>query len=76
MPHHCADTALDLYSARLQLKRMRFGTKNLAHCETGCYLTVVQMVWLIAQRTQGSFSSHAVTGRGDHPDIGSWFVMV
>ncbi len=51
---------------------MSFSTKNLAHRETGWYLTVVQMVWLIAQRRQDSSPSHTVTGRGDHPDIGPW----
>ncbi len=30
------------------------------------------MVWLIALRRQNSFPSHAVTGRGDHSDIGPW----
>ena len=47
---------------------MRFSTKNLARRETGWYLTVVQMEWLIAQRRQDSFISHAVTDKGDHPD--------
>ncbi len=70
--HHCADTAIDVYPARLQLKRMKFSTKNLARRETSWYLTVVQMMWLIAQRRQDSFPSHAVAGRGDHPDIGPW----
>ncbi len=51
---------------------MRFSTKNLVRRETGWCLTVVQMVWQIAQRRQDSFPSHAVTGRGDHPNIGSW----
>ena len=36
------------------------------------YLTVVQMVWLIAKNRGDSFMSHAVTGRGDHPDTGPW----
>ncbi len=62
------DTALQLYSARSQLKRIRFSTKNLVHHETGRYLTVVQMGWLIAQRRQDSYISHAVTDKGDHPD--------
>ncbi len=34
--------------------------------------TAVQMVWLIVQRRQDSFPSHAVTGRGDHSNIGTW----
>ncbi len=71
-PHHCADTALELYSARAQLKRMRFSIKNLARREAGWYLTVVQMEWLIAQRREESFTSHAVTDRGDHPGTGPW----
>ena len=53
-----------------QLKQMRFSTKNLVRRETGWYMTVVQMVWLIVQRRQDRFPSHAVTGRQDHPDIG------
>ena len=56
--YHCTDTV--------------FGTQNLACRGTGKYLTMVQMVWLIAQRRQESFPSPAVTGRGDHPDIGTW----
>ena len=71
-PHHCADTAPELYSARAQLKRMRFSIKNLARREAGWYLTVVQMEWLIAQRREESFTSHAVTDRGDHPGTGQW----
>ena len=51
---------------------MRFSTKNLARRVTGWYLTVVQMEWLIAQRIQDSFISHAATDTGDHPDIGPW----
>ena len=51
---------------------MRFSTKNLARRETGWYLTVVQMEWLIAQRRQDSFISHAVTDKGDQPDTGPW----
>ena len=51
---------------------MKFSTKNLARRETGWYLTVVQMVWLIAQRRQDSFPTHAVIGRGDQPNIGPW----
>ena len=51
---------------------MRFSTKNLARHRTDWYITVVQMVRLIALRRQDSFQSHAVTDRGDHPDIGPW----
>ena len=69
-PHHCADTAPEHYSARAQLKRMRFTIKNPARRETGWYLTVVQMDWLIAQRREDSFTSHAVSDRGDHPGTG------
>ena len=68
LPHHCEDNALGLYSASLLLKRMRFSTKNLSSPEAGLYLTVVQMVWLIAEIRQDSFRSHVVIGRGDHPD--------
>ncbi len=67
-----ADTSLDIYSARLQLKQMRFSSKNLARRETGWYMTMVQMVWLNAQRREDSFPSHAGTGRWDHPGIGPW----
>ncbi len=55
LPHHCIDTALDLYSTRLKDNRINFSNKNLARRETGWYVTVVQMVWLIAQRRQDSF---------------------
>ena len=72
MPHRCADTAPEIYSARAQFKRMRFSTKNLARRETGWYLTVVQMEWLIAQRREESFTSHAVTDREDHPGTVPW----
>ncbi len=48
---------------------MKFSTKNLARRETGWYLTVVQMVLLIAKRRQDSFPTHAVIDRGDRPDI-------
>ena len=51
---------------------MSFSTTNLARRETGWYLTVVQMEWLIAQRRQDSFISHAATDKGDHPDTGPW----
>ncbi len=51
---------------------MKFSTKNLARCETGWYLTVVQMVWLIALRRRDSFPIDAVIGRGDQPNIGQW----
>ena len=51
---------------------MRLSTKNLAHCVTGWYLTVVQMVWLIAQRKQDSLPTHALIGKGEHPDIVPW----
>ena len=71
-PHHCADTALDLYFTRLQDNRMKFSTKNLARRETGWYVTVVQMVWLIAQKRQDSFPTHAVIGRRDQPNLGPW----
>ncbi len=30
LPHHCADTALMLYYAGLELKGIRLSTKNLA----------------------------------------------
>ncbi len=71
-PHHCADTAFELYSARAQLKRMIFSIKNLARREAGWYLTVVQMEWLIAQRREESFISNAVIDRGDQPGTGPW----
>ncbi len=70
--HHCTDTASDLRSPRLQLKQMGFSTTNLACSETGWYLTVVQMVWLIAQRRQESFMSHAVIDREDKSDTEPW----
>ncbi len=71
-PHYCADTALEFYSVRAQLKRMRCSIKSLARREVGWYLTVVQMEWLIAQRREESFTSHAVIDRGDHPGTGPW----
>ena len=40
--------------------------------ETGWYVTVVQMVWLTAQRRQDSFPTHAAIGRRGDPDIGPW----
>ena len=59
-------------SAKGELDWLRFDTKNLARRETGWYLTVVQMEWLIAQRREESFTSHAVSDRGDHPGTGPW----
>ncbi len=59
MPNHCTDIAPALHSVRLQLKRMRLSTKNLVHCKTDWYLTVVWMEWFIDQRRQESFTSHA-----------------
>ncbi len=47
---------------------MRFSTRNLARRETGWYPIVVQMEWLIAQRRQDSYISHAASDKGDHPD--------
>ncbi len=49
---------------------MRFSTTNLARRKTGWYLTEVQMEWLIAQRRQDRFISHAATDRGDHSGTG------
>ena len=66
--HHCADNTRRLFSARLELKLVRFSIKNLAHHEAGLYLTMVQMAQHIAINRQESFMSHAVTGSGDHPD--------
>ncbi len=40
------------------------------HMPTGMYLTVVEMEWLIGQRGQESFISHALKGSEDHSDIG------
>ncbi len=51
---------------------MRFSTQNLTRRETGRYLPVVQMEWLIAQRRQDSFISHAMTDKGDHPGTEPW----
>ncbi len=69
-PHHCADIALVRTSAKGELKRLRFDTKNLARRETGCYLAVVQMLWLIAQRRQESIVSPVLIDRGDQPNTG------
>ncbi len=51
---------------------MRFDTKNPARRETGCYLAVIQMLWLIAQRRQESIVSPVLIDRGDHPNTGPW----
>ncbi len=71
-PHHCADIALVHTSAKGEIKRLRFDTKNLARRETGCYLTLVQMLWLIAQSRQESIVSPMLIDKGDHPDTGPW----
>ncbi len=71
-PHHCADNTLVRTSTKEELKRLRFDTKNLARRETGCYLVVVQMLWLIAHRRQESIVSPVLINRGDHPDTGPW----
>ncbi len=56
----------------IRINQMMFSTEKFVCRETGWYLTGVQMDWLIAQTRQESFTSRAVTDRGDHPDIGPW----
>ena len=67
-PRHCADTALDLYSTRLQDNWMRFSTKNPACRKTGWHL----IVGTGCSKKTGQLSNFAVIGRGDDPDIGPW----
>ena len=71
-PRDCADIALGLHPAKLEHKRTIFSTKNLARRGGSRYLTLLQMLWLIARKGQERSTSPIPPCREDHPGTRPW----